>query len=155
MNYKSNKTHTKITNFMENLINEHGYTYKGIDWSRAEDQILRFDQFKYLFSNQNQSFSLNNLGCGLGDFFTWLLKNKLPINNYYGYELSDLAGPKNQKDFHEIKEYLKNLSTLEADFIQVSHEVDIRRGKIYLNLPGKLRIDYYDPDNILITSNGF
>ena len=74
---------------MENLINEHGYTYKGIGWSRAEDQILRFDQFKYLFSNQNQSFSLNNLGCGLGDFFTWLLKNKLPINNYYGYDLSD------------------------------------------------------------------
>ena len=58
-------------------------------------------------------------------------------------------------DFTLVKEYLKNLNSLEADFFQVSSEGDIKEGKIYLSIPGKLRISYKKPDNLLITSNGF
>ena len=71
----------------------------------------------------------------------------------YNYEL--LASPKTENNFHEVKEYLKNLNTLEANFIQISSDGDIKRGKIFLSLPGKLRIDYTEPDDLLITSNGF
>ena len=58
-------------------------------------------------------------------------------------------------DFTLVKEYLKNLNSLEADFFQVSSEGDIKEGRIYLSIPGKLRISYKKPDNLLITSNGF
>ena len=61
----------------------------------------------------------------------------------------------NNKNFTYVKEYLYNLNSLEADFLQVSSEGDIKEGKIFLNLPGKLRIEYNNPDNLLITSNGF
>ena len=44
---------------------------------------------------------------------------------------------------------------MEASFIQVSPSGDISNGKIYLDLPGKLRIDYEKPNNLLITSQGF
>ena len=72
---------------------------------------------------------------------------------FYHYGLS--ASLKTENNFYEVKEYLKNLDTLEANFIQISSDGDIKRGKIFFNLPGKLRIDYIEPDNLLITSNGF
>ena len=80
-------------------------------------------------------------------FFTFL------ILLFYIYELS--ASPKTENNFRAVQEYLKNLNTLEANFIQISSDGDIKRGKIFFNLPGKLRIDYIEPDDLLITSNGF
>ena len=61
----------------------------------------------------------------------------------------------NNRYFTSVKEYLYNLNSLEADFLQVSSDGDIKEGKIFLSLPGKLRISYNNPDNLLITSNGF
>ena len=55
----------------------------------------------------------------------------------------------------QIENFFKNLATLEADFIQVSPSGNVSSGKIYLDLPGKLRIDYNNPNNLLITSKGF
>ena len=65
-----------------------------------------------------------------------------------------LADDLGNKDFTYVKEYLKNLNSLEADFLQVSNDGNIKEGKIYLSRPGKLRISYKNPDNLLITSNG-
>jgi len=44
---------------------------------------------------------------------------------------------------------------MEADFFQVYSDGNIKEGKIFFSLPGKLRISYHNPDNLLITSNGF
>ena len=59
------------------------------------------------------------------------------------------------KNLNHVKEYLANLNSLEADFFQVSSDGNIKEGKIFLSLPGKLRISYKIPENLLITSNGF
>ena len=61
----------------------------------------------------------------------------------------------NNRNFTYVKEYLNNLNSLEADFLQVSSDGDIKEGKIFLSIPGKLRISYKNPNNLLITSNGF
>ena len=66
-----------------------------------------------------------------------------------------LANVLNDNDYALVKEYLNNLNSLEADFFQVSSNGNIKEGKIYLSMPGKLRISYKKPDNLLITSNGF
>ena len=55
----------------------------------------------------------------------------------------------------KIGNFFKNLVTLEADFIQVGPSGNVSNGKLYLDLPGKLRIDYNKPNNLLITSQGF
>ena len=55
----------------------------------------------------------------------------------------------------QVNKFFKNLNTLEADFIQVSSSGNVSNGKIYFDLPGKLRIDYSKPNNLLITSKGF
>ena len=55
----------------------------------------------------------------------------------------------------KIENFFVNLNTLEADFIQVSPSGNISNGKIFIDLPGKLRLDYIQPSNLLITSKGF
>jgi outer membrane lipoprotein-sorting protein len=55
----------------------------------------------------------------------------------------------------KVENFFKTLKTIEADFIQVSPSGKTSEGKIFLDLPGKLRIDYNQPNNILITSKGF
>ena len=62
---------------------------------------------------------------------------------------------KNKPAILKIEKFFKNLITLEANFIQVSPSGNVSNGKIYLDLPGKLRIDYENPKNLLITSKGF
>ena len=55
----------------------------------------------------------------------------------------------------KVENFFKSLKSMEADFIQVSPSGNISNGKIYLDLPGKLRIDYEKPNNLLITCKGF
>ena len=64
------------------------------------------------------------------------------------------AEQKNQTKL-QIEQFFKNFKTLEADFIQVSPSGKINDGKIFLDLPGKLRIEYNKPNNLLITCKGF
>ena len=55
----------------------------------------------------------------------------------------------------KVENFFNSLKSMEADFIQVSPSGKISNGKIYLDLPGKLRIDYKKPNNLLITCKGF
>ena len=55
----------------------------------------------------------------------------------------------------KVENFFKSLRSMEANFIQVSPSGEISNGKIYLDLPGKLRIDYEKPNNLLITCKGF
>ena len=65
------------------------------------------------------------------------------------------AVEKNKSVKIQIKNFFENLITLEANFIQVSPSGNVSNGKVYLDLPGKLRIDYEKPKNLLITCKGF
>ena len=65
------------------------------------------------------------------------------------------AVEKNKSAKIQIKKFFENLITLEANFIQVSPSGNVSKGKVYLDLPGKLRIDYEKPKNLLITCKGF
>ena len=62
---------------------------------------------------------------------------------------------RSNESYLEVKKYLNDLKTLSADFIQISNDGAIRRGKIHVTLPGKLRISYENPSDLLITSMGF
>ena len=55
----------------------------------------------------------------------------------------------------QVNNFFENLKTLEADFIQVGPSGNVSNGKVYFDLPGKLRIDYQNPNNLLITCKGF
>ena len=89
--------------------------------------------------------------------------NKLKTNFYItifflliilNFQISN-ASEQISPELSQVKSFFKTLVTLEAKFIQVSPSGKISSGKIYLDLPGKLRIDYENPDNLLITCKGF
>mgnify|MGYP001434819180 CR=1 FL=1 len=80
-------------------------------------------------------------------FFFYLLFIILNCQTSNALEKNDLAKS-------QIEKFFKNLTTLDADFIQVSPSGNVSNGKIYLHLPGKLRIDYENPKNLLITCQG-
>ena len=68
---------------------------------------------------------------------------------------SNAIEKKNYEAQAQIKSFFQNLNTLEANFVQVSPSGSVSNGKLFLKLPGKLRIDYKNPRNLLITSNGY
>ena len=72
---------------------------------------------------------------------------------FFGIQTTNAAEKNNS--MLKVEKFFKNLETLEADFIQVSPSGKTSDGKIFLDLPGKLRIDYNQPNNILITTKGF
>ena len=89
---------------------------------------------------------MQKLKCHLTIFYFFLIIFASQVSN---------ASVKSQTLSLKIENFFKNLSTLEADFIQVSPSGNVSNGKIYLDLPGKLRIDYKNPNNLLITTKGF
>ena len=60
-----------------------------------------------------------------------------------------------KQSYDKVKKYLNSLQSLEANFVQVTSDGHIKKGKIYISIPGKLRISYEKPNDLLITSKGF
>ena len=81
-------------------------------------------------------------------FFLHIFFIILSFQTSYAFE-------KKQSANLQIENFFKNLTTLEANFIQVSPSGNVSNGKIYLDLPGKLRLDYENPNSLLITCKGF
>ena len=82
------------------------------------------------------------------NFFVYIFFIILSYKTLYAFE-------KNNPITLQVKNFFENINTLEANFIQVSPSGKVSNGKIYLDLPGKLRIDYENPNNLLITCKGF
>ena len=78
----------KMEKFMEETLDEHGKSHLGVGWTSKEQQALMFDEFFYLLNKQKEPFSLNDLGCGVGDLYKWTQERSLPVSNYYGYDIS-------------------------------------------------------------------
>jgi len=64
-----------------------GYDVKSLGWGSIEQQEYRFLQT--LDSNIDfDNKSLLDIGCGFGDYFTFLQQNKINLSNYMGYDLN-------------------------------------------------------------------
>jgi len=90
---------------------------------------------------------LKQLGIKIS-FFLHIFFIILSCQTSYAFE-------KKQSAILQIEKFFKNFTTLEANFIQVSPSGNVSNGKIYLDLPGKLRLDYENPNSLLITCKGF
>ena len=57
-------------------------------------------------------------------------------------------------DVQKIERYLNGIRTFKARFIQVSQNGGVAEGRLYIQRPGKMRIEYKPPVPILIVSTG-
>lgn len=58
-------------------------------------------------------------------------------------------------DIQKAENYLKNLGTLKADFIQKAYNGSRLSGTFYLNRPGKLRFEYNEVDDFIVADGVF
>lgn len=58
------------------------------------------------------------------------------------------------EEIKQIEDYLNNLKTLSADFVQTANNGTASEGKILMERPNKIRMEYTTPDSILIVGNG-
>lgn len=54
----------------------------------------------------------------------------------------------------KVANYLNDLTTLQADFLQIASTGESAEGSLYLERPKRLRIEYKPPTPILIVANG-
>ncbi len=59
-----------------------------------------------------------------------------------------------QKEIERIEDYLNNIKTLKAHFIQLSPNGTTSEGMIYLLRPGFLKLEYDPPSPIQVIANG-
>ena len=53
-----------------------------------------------------------------------------------------------------INQYLNSLDSLEGRFVQTDHRNERKRGRFYVQRPGRLRFDYSAPSKLRIVSDG-
>ena len=58
------------------------------------------------------------------------------------------------KEVTKIEDYLNAISTMKARFVQITDKGQFAKGQIWMERPGRIRIDYDPPTPLLIVSNG-
>jgi SAM-dependent methyltransferase len=67
------------------LIKKFGDSPQGVNWKDQNAQRIRFEQLAKVLP-PDSSFSVNDLGCGFGDFAAFLQESKFQFK-YFGYDL--------------------------------------------------------------------
>lgn len=57
-------------------------------------------------------------------------------------------------DLTKIENYLNNIKTLEASFVQTASNGTVSEGMLYIAKPSKIRMEYAAPTSVLIVGNG-
>ena len=57
-------------------------------------------------------------------------------------------------DIQQIESYLNNIKTLKASFVQTASNGNTSEGKLYIEKPNKIRLEYDAPVNVLIVGDG-
>ena len=71
-----------------------------------------------------------------------------------GWFWSFNAQAQTSADLKAIEDYLNNIKTLEADFVQTASNGNTTEGRLFIAKPNKIRMEYAAPTNVLIVGDG-
>ncbi|MDA0849061.1 MAG: class I SAM-dependent methyltransferase [Verrucomicrobia bacterium] len=77
---------SSVSSYYTSKITQYGCTPKGVDWNGIKGQDLRFEQLKKVIQGKD-FFSINDLGCGYGALFQYLIKHYEDFS-YQGTDVS-------------------------------------------------------------------
>jgi SAM-dependent methyltransferase len=83
----NNKIHEKYLEVHNQMLNLHGFNTKAL-WGSKESQNIRFLKLTELFKSTS-NFSVLDIGCGLCDFYFFLIQNGYTNIHYTGLEIND------------------------------------------------------------------
>ena len=76
------------------------------------------------------------------------------IASLFMVSFSAQALEKDAQKIQQIEDYLNNVLTLQASFVQTASNGSTAEGKIYIEKPNKIRMEYKEPTNVLIVGDG-
>lgn len=76
----------KVRQFFEDLVGKYGKDARSANWSGPATQTARFAVFRSNLDLQDRR--LLDVGCGQGDLYTYLKEHQVPIQAYYGWDIS-------------------------------------------------------------------
>lgn len=77
---------------------------------------------------------------------------KILLSSFLLYAFS--AQAQTAADLTKIENYLNNIKTLEASFVQTASNGTVSEGMLYIAKPSKIRMEYAAPTSVLIVGNG-
>jgi SAM-dependent methyltransferase len=95
----------KIDNdrFYSSAIEKYGTSAKGVNWNSSKTQTVRFKTILKLLPKKLHDYSIIDAGCGFGDFYFYLEKNKKLPKNYIGADChDDMVSIASNNTGHEI-----------------------------------------------------
>ncbi len=88
MSFSNNEIYAapKIIDFYTEKLRGFGATPQGVGWKDERAQLIRFEQLVKVIQHRS-NFSINDLGCGFGRLYKYLLQENYSPLSYYGYEI--------------------------------------------------------------------
>ena len=104
----------KLKEYYEYTLRSFGPSAMGMGWKSKEAQQVRFDQMVRIIE-EKKDFSINDLGCGMGDFYVYLAEKGYKNFRYTGFDMfeSMLVLAKDKFNGGSNAEWVKIKSSLE------------------------------------------
>ena len=96
----------KIEKLYSDNIKAYGIDSRAVGWNSSESQILRFEKLLKIIKAKDDSFTINELGCGYGELFKFLEKSDFNLSQFKGYDISEPM-------LEKCKEYIGKTSKLQ------------------------------------------
>lgn len=78
----------EVSQYYTEKIQRFGSTPQGVDWKDEASQKIRFDELLKII-NKPTSFEVNDLGCGFGSMFLYMIESGFEKFRYNGYDISE------------------------------------------------------------------
>ena len=76
-----------IAKLYEESLTQHGTAPMGVGWRDEASHLLRLRKLAYAIDYANTS--INDLGCGYGAFYDYLVKEGVAVRQFRGYDISE------------------------------------------------------------------
>lgn len=122
--------------------NKLGYHVNTLGWGNTEQQEYRFSQTLDLATGFKDKKVLD-IGCGFGDYLTFMRKSKVPVGSYVGYDLNpDLIKEAKIQHADDDTAQFEVANILETSRELPLADVAMMLGVLNLNLKGQ--VDNYE-----------
>lgn len=78
----------QIKALYEDGLDKHGMTSEAVGWNDEQSHNFRFGKLLEVVEDKTKPFTVNELGCGYGAMFHYLIKNGFNVDKFYGYDIS-------------------------------------------------------------------
>jgi len=78
----------KIEELYTKNVQQYGIDVRSVGWKNVKSQRLRFQKMVEVIANEEDIIEVNELGCGYGAMYLFLIEAGFEIGRYMGYDIS-------------------------------------------------------------------